>query len=135
MTINTTGNGFDPDKVKNFVTRIENLHADIASIMGKAMQECKTVQEDIKSVYAEAKDDGIPKKALKSVIKVRDLERKADKLRDDLDEDAQNEHDLLRHALGDLADLPLGESVLKLKQRERNAVAEMGDAPGTYEQN
>lgn len=106
-------NGFDPQKVQGFVARIESLHADIASIMGKAMSDCKSVHEDIKIVYDEAKDEaGIPKKALKSVIKARDLERKADEVREDLEPDTQETYDQIRFALGDLADTPLGQAAL-----------------------
>lgn len=107
------GNGFDPKHVKNAVGRIEILKADIASIMASAMEDCRQVHLEIKEVYQEAKDEhGIPKKALRSVIKARELERKAAAVRDDLEPEVQDEHDLIRHALGDLADTPLGRAVL-----------------------
>lgn len=107
------GNGYNPAKVTNFVERIEALHVDIASIMGKAMEECRQVHGDIKRILDEAKEqDGIPKKALKAVVKARALERKAAEVRDDLDGEVQDSFDLVRHALGDLADLPLGADVL-----------------------
>ena len=100
-------NGFDPAKVQSYVDRVETLHADIASIMGKAMNECRAVHGDIKIVLDEAKDtDGIPKKALKKVIKARALERKAEEVREELEGDDQADYDMIRHALGDLADLP-----------------------------
>lgn len=107
------GNGFDPKHVKNAVDRIESLKFDIASIMGQAMMRCREVHQDIKHVYQEAKDEhGIPKKALRSVIKARELERKAAAVRDDLEPEVQDEHDMIRHALGDLADTPLGRAAL-----------------------
>lgn len=107
-------NGYNAEKVKNYVERIEALHADIASIMGAALNECKQVHGDIKIVLDEAKDsDGIPKKALRKVIKARSLERKAAEVRDDLDGDDQDSFDLIRHALGDLGDTPLGAAALE----------------------
>ena len=91
------GNGFDPSKVQSFVARIESLHADIASIMGKAMGDCKQVHGDIKLVYDEAKDEaGISKKGLKSVIKTRALERKAEDIREDLEGEVQETYDQIR---------------------------------------
>lgn len=105
-------NGYDPDKVQNAVARIEALIADKASIMGTAMSECKAVQADIKLVYDEAKEAGIPKKALRTVIKARELERKAAAVRDNLEAEDQDQHDLIRHALGDLADTPLGRAAM-----------------------
>lgn len=107
-------NGYDAEKVKNFIARIESLHADIASEMGTALSRCKDIHADIKIVYDEAKDAaGIPKKALKKVVKARELERKAAQCREDLEGDAQDSYDLIRHALGDLADTPLGEAVTR----------------------
>lgn len=107
-------NGFDPEDVRNAVDRIENLKADIASIMGEALNECRGVHVSIKDVYDEAKSEhGIPKKALRSVIKARELERKARAVRDNLEPEVMDEHDMIRHALGALADLPLGEAALE----------------------
>lgn len=110
------GNGFDPDKCKSFVDRIESLHADIASEMSAALNACKQIHGDIKIVYQEAKDEaGIPKKALKRVIKVRALERKAEEMREELEGEDQDSFDQIRHALGDLADTPLGQAALAEK--------------------
>jgi len=115
-------NGYDPEKVKNYVDQIESLHADIASIMGAALNECKQVHSDIKLVLDEAKDnDGIPKKALRKVIKARSLERKAAEVREDLEGDDQDSFDLIRHALGDLGDTPLGAAALERAQSRKAA--------------
>ena len=129
-------NGYDPDKVNNAVARIETLKADIASIMGNALNECRSIHQDIKAVYQEAKDaHGIPKKALRSVIKAREFERKAEQVREDLEGDDQNDFDLIRHALGDLADTPLGKAALvedvrpaflQRQEEDRNAATNGG---------
>jgi uncharacterized protein (UPF0335 family) len=102
---------FDTEKTQGFVERIENLHADIASIMGEALNACRAVHGDIKIVYQEAKDEaGIPKNALKKVVKARALEQKARAVREDLEAEDQDDFDRIRQALGDLADLPLGQA-------------------------
>jgi uncharacterized protein (UPF0335 family) len=139
------GNGFDPAKVQSFVARIENLHSDIKSIMDAAKAQCSDIKEDISLVYDEAHEKaGIPGKALKSVLKARALERKAAEVREKLDDEIQETHDMIRHALGDLADTPLGQAALgpidpdpdirpeflQRQEREREDVADMGDAPG-----
>lgn len=106
-------NGYDKEKTKNFVARIESLHADIASIMGSALNECKGVHADIKLVYDEAKEiAGIPKKALKRVIKARALERKAAEVREELEGEDQDSFDNIRLALGDFASTELGQAAL-----------------------
>lgn len=106
-------NGYDPEKVKHYVAAIEEQKEEIASIMGRAVNECKGPNKEIKDLLDEAKAGGIPKGALRAVIKARELERKAEKAREDLEPDDQESYDQIRHALGDLADLPLGEVVAK----------------------
>lgn len=107
------GNGFDRAKTQSFVERIESLMADKRSVMMTAVSKCGAIQGDIKLVYDEAKDEtGLPKKALRNVIKARELERKAADVRDDLEGEDQDNFDLIRQALGDLADTPLGRAAL-----------------------
>jgi len=111
MTTPAKTNGFDPEKTKSYVGRVENLHKDLQTERGKYMATCKAIREDIKVVFAEAKDEGFPNKSLKAVVKARELERKANAQRDDLgDLDLQDKFDMIRHALGDLADTPLGKA-------------------------
>jgi GcrA cell cycle regulator len=54
---------------KPFLERIENLNAAGESAKAVYMNECKARREDIKEVYTEAKDAGVPVKALKGLIK------------------------------------------------------------------
>lgn len=107
----TRTNGFNRKMVKGYVDRLENLHGDIRKIMMDALSECKAVHADIKEVLQEAKDEaGIPKKELKRVIKARALERKAAAVREELESEEQDNYDMIRMALGDLADTPLGQA-------------------------
>jgi len=104
--------GTNMDNATGFVDRIENLHGDLATLRAEYMNDCKALREDIKSVYGEAKDADIPVRALKAVVKTRELERKTAAVRDELDESYQNDFDAIRLKLGDLADLPLGQAAL-----------------------
>lgn len=106
-------NGFSPELVSGFVDRIETLYGDLLSEKSEYMLKAKAIRADMALVFDEAKDKDIPKKALKAVIKARDLEAKAIAARDDLEDDLQDSFDNIRHALGDLADLPLGEAALE----------------------
>jgi uncharacterized protein (UPF0335 family) len=104
---------FKPDDAKTFVTRIENLHADLEAEKSAYMLRCKSIREDIAEVYGEAVDKNVPKKELRKVVKARELERRAKEQRDQLDADQQETFDQIRFALGDLADLPLGNAALQ----------------------
>lgn len=112
-------NGFDPKTVSSFVARIESLHEDLLKERSAYMLACKQIRGDITLVLDEAKDAGIPKRALKSVVRVRELEGKAEMVRQELEAEDQQNHDLIRQALGDLADLPLGQAVLHPEMADR----------------
>jgi uncharacterized protein (UPF0335 family) len=55
--------GLSAEHLKQFVERIERLE-----------EERKSISEDIKEVYAEAKSNGFDNKILREVIKLRKLE-------------------------------------------------------------
>lgn len=107
-----TVNGVNSDHAQGFVSRIENLYDDLEKERSEYMLRCKDIREGIREVLDEAKEHGIGKTALKAVIKTRALERKLEELRDDLEPDQQETYDQIRHALGDLAELPLGQAAL-----------------------
>lgn len=73
---------FAKDQLKAFVERIERLE-----------EEKKTISDDIRDVYAEAKGNGYDVKALRAVIRLR---------KQDKDERAEQEAilDTYLHALG-----------------------------------
>lgn len=87
-------NSLNRDQLKNIVERIEGLEGQKAEIA-----------VDLKDVYAEAKSAGFDVKAMREVIR----RRKQDKAERD---EHQNLVDEYMHALGDLADLPLGKAAM-----------------------
>jgi len=105
-------NGFDPEVVKNAVDRVENIEAEMLKEKMAWMSKCKAHKSDINLVLDEAKEKGVPKKELKSVLKARELEAKAQAARDNLEPDEQDTHDQIRFALGDLDQTPLGDAAL-----------------------
>lgn len=107
------GNGFDKKVVQGYIDRVENLKEEIASIMGTAMNEAKSLHEDIAEVFKEAKSNGIPLKALKAQLKLRKLDRDKEKVVAGLDEEDAESLEKIQHALGLLADTPLGGAAMK----------------------
>jgi uncharacterized protein (UPF0335 family) len=86
--------GFATAQLKSFIERIERLE-----------EEKKTIADDIKDVFAEAKGSGFDTKALRAILRIR--EQDADQL-------AEHEAivDLYKQALGmiDFDDTPLGQA-------------------------
>lgn len=86
---------FAKDQLKAFVERIERLE-----------EEKKAIADDIRDVYAESKANGFDVKALRKIIAIRKQ-----------DADKRREHeaivDTYMHALGMLADTPLGQAAIE----------------------
>ena len=74
--------GIAGDRLKSFIERIERLE-----------EEKKTLQADIKEVYAEAKGTGFDTKIMRQLIKIRKMDK------DDLDEQ-ETLLDLYKRAIG-----------------------------------
>jgi uncharacterized protein (UPF0335 family) len=89
-------------KARPFVERVERISTEMESDKGAYMAKCKANRERIKEVMTEAKDQGIPVKPLKGVIKYRSLERKQGKIAAGLDMDEQAIYSQLVDALGEL---------------------------------
>ncbi len=106
-------NGLDPKLVKQFTADIQRLEAEIDVFKAEHMARCKRQRELINGMYDRARDSGIPVKALKTEIKAMKLEAKADSLRQSLEDDDAESLEMIIAALGDLADLPLGDAALK----------------------
>jgi uncharacterized protein (UPF0335 family) len=86
-----------------YVKRIERLLDDLDSERGRYMANCRPIHEDVREVYGEAKEHGIPVKALKGLIKWRELEKKQAGIGADFaDLDEKASYDQLVEALGPL---------------------------------
>ena len=78
--------GIAGERLRAFIERIERLE-----------EEKRTLAEDIKEVYAEAKGNGFDAKIMRQIIKIRRMDK------DDLDEQ-ETLLDIYRRALGMLPD-------------------------------
>jgi len=87
--------GTDRELLRSYVARIERLE-----------DEKRSLAEDIREVYTEAKDDGFDIKIVRQVVKLRRMSA---------DERSEREMllDTYMAALGMLADTPLGEAALR----------------------
>lgn len=116
-------NGFDPERIRGFVSEIKQEFDKLASEKGAFMERCKVIRTAIDDVYKSAKAQGVLKAPLKAVVKTLKLERDLKDIRDDLDDiDYRNQYDLIRDALGDFASSPLGQAASTPPQSEAVAV-------------
>lgn len=109
----TGHNGFDADKVSAVVDEFEKIDAECETIMAEARSAVADKRAAQKDLIQDAKDAySIPKMELKAVLATRKLERRAERKRSDLSNEAQETFDQIRFALGDLEDTPLGQAAL-----------------------
>lgn len=121
----TAGNGYDGDKLKGYIEKIEEYFAEMESSKGAHMKRCRDIRESIEVVYEEAKALGIPKKALRAHVKLRQIEAQKEQLIDKLSDDDVDEFEAIADALGEFAATPLGLSAL---ERRRQAAPDGRDA-------
>lgn len=110
------GNGYDGEKLKAYVEKIEAYFAEMESSKGAHMKRCREIRDSIDVVYEEAKALGIPKKALRTHVKLRQLEAKKEQLVEKLADDELDDFEAIADALGDLAATPLGMAALQRRQ-------------------
>lgn len=91
----TTLGSNSANQLKSFVERVERLS-----------EEKKSIADDIRDVYAEAKATGYDPKAIREVIRLR--RQNKEKL-----QTFEATVESYRHALGDLADTPLGAAAIE----------------------
>lgn len=109
----TTATNQDWSRAEPFIKRIDSMQSEIDAIMDAAKEECAPLREDIKVIKTEAEDAGFRKRPLNAVIGERRDIRRANARRAKLDEDQRDDYDKIKHALGMLEDLPLGEAALE----------------------
>lgn len=109
------GNGYDIQKIDAYLDRMQGLEDECATIMGKAMQECKTLRSDQKDIKQEAKDAGIRPKVFTELWNARKALRKSEASLLDLEGDDRDQiEEILRHATDDksFGDTPFGVHLL-----------------------
>ena len=101
-------NGFDGKKLKGFLDRFRACQREIDTIMSAAQDECAPHRDDMAAIKKEAAEAGFSKTEFATVLRKMRLEDKLNAVAAKLDEDQQNTYEMMLHALGQLADTPLG---------------------------
>jgi uncharacterized protein (UPF0335 family) len=108
------GGVINEQALERYVSRIENLHNDR-----------KSLNEDIKEVYGEAKDAGFDTTILREIVRERQMEEPARHSRYAL-------LDSYRRALGMLADTPLGQAAMRQAEAETTNGTGRGRKPRAF---
>ncbi|KAB0269013.1 hypothetical protein [Microvirga brassicacearum] len=126
-------NGFDATVLNDIVHRFDELNDELASAKGVYMKRARDIADSKRGLIEEAKSRGIATKPLKAVLKEIDLSRKIAATRSELEADDADQAELMRSALGDFADLPLGAAAVTAadkRKEDENAFDSMGKDEG-----
>jgi hypothetical protein len=105
-------------QVEPFMRKIESFLRDLESERGSYMRRCQGLRSAIEETLDDAKTAGLPKAVMKAAIKTLELQRRINKLRAKLEEDAALEHDMIIAAVEGMEDLPLGIAAVEREKRE-----------------
>lgn len=101
------------EEAGSFVDQFEEFEAEIASERGTFMAKCRAIRERQKELLDDAKSQGVGKGLVKAIAKARELEAKAAKIRDEMEDDDKAFFIDIRKALGDdYSALPLGAAAV-----------------------
>jgi len=101
-------NGFDPDLCQQLLSEWDEAQDALDEQHMESMRQRKGLYKVRDAVLDRAKKAGIPKKTFKHIIKERDLRDGLANIDKDLEREEIEQAELLRQALGMLADTPLG---------------------------
>lgn len=106
-------NGYDRELLEQLLTTIDGADAELASLKGSYMADCKGPRQTIADAFDQAKDRGIPRAAFRVLVKNRRLDRQIAANVENLEADQQAEYEQVVAALGDFVDLPLGAAAAR----------------------
>lgn len=84
--------------MKAALQSVERKNDKLASMQGEYMASCKAVREDIRSIYATAKDKGVITRALKTLIKTRAMARRMNVEIEGMEADIQDAYNVYARA-------------------------------------
>lgn len=126
----TSTNGIDPGKARKYIGAIQAKFGELLSERGSYMATCKGIRQDIKDLKESANDDGIPRSSLNLLLKEMDLEGKLTRLKNEAEEDVVRLADMIREALGEFADSPLGSAAVVAAEARASQASKPKRGPG-----
>lgn len=111
-----------PDEMASFVDEYEKMEREKLERKMAYMAECAKISGRQKELVDDAKGQGLSGKVLRSIVKARAYERKAAAIEEALEDDDGQLFVDIREALGDYADLPLGQAAVASDDERTKAV-------------
>lgn len=114
-------NAIDPTTAQRFVGELDRCDEELLTLRGEYMQRCKTVRERKADWMEQAADAGLPRAGLKHYLKERKLLAAVSFHRQEAEPEVIETADMIREALGDFSELPLGGAAVEAVERMADA--------------
>jgi uncharacterized protein (UPF0335 family) len=111
-----------PSEMASYVDEYEKMEKEKLDRKMAYMAECAKISGRQKALVDDAKGAGLNGKVLRATVKQRALERKAEAILEELEDDDAELLKDIREALGDYADLPLGKAAVASDDERTAAV-------------
>lgn len=120
--------------IEPHIEAMEEIDEKLEQLKINYMNECREFREAQKRRVKMVKAEGFSVVAFKGVLKKRRLEKKIEKVDEEMQEaDEAETYEAMQHALGMLSDTPLGQAVLEKADERRKKDAKDIDDLGSEE--
>lgn len=106
-------NGYDGQELERYLQSIDSADDELDTLKGEHMTACKGPRGRIKDTLAAARDAEINMPAFRAFLAKHRAERKQAKRVAELEADDANEYEMMRNALGEFGETPLGQAALE----------------------
>lgn len=110
-------------QIRGYLSRIANVQAEIDKIMENAKAACSPLREDMDAIKKEANEAGFARKEFNTLIRKERLEKRLKNVAENLDEEQLERYEDMLHALGELAETPLGQAAASQHPQHANGAA------------
>jgi hypothetical protein len=112
MTDTAGTNGYDGDALERFINEIEAQHDELDKLKSEHMLACKGPRGRIKETLQAVREADVNVVAFRVALKQRLDQRKHERRVEELEADDADAYEMIAHALGNLAETPLGQAAL-----------------------
>jgi hypothetical protein len=118
MTLRVGDNSIDKDKIAKYLKDINAADADMARSQSAHMTRCKAPRKKIRSVFESVKRSGMNVAAFRALVMEHRGARKNQQRIGNMELDDAADLEIMRAALGMLADTALGRAAIKREKKK-----------------
>lgn len=100
------------EQAQEFLDALDGQQAELDAIDEEARKRKQPFKDEMKGVFSAAAEERIPKKVLRALFSYRRKLGQAGRIPTKLNDEQRSDYRMLKEALGDFMDLPLGQAAV-----------------------